>query len=187
MDTEKSESEKKTTVNNVESKSKLLSFMKKNFVSVILLLGIIIVYIWFSIKMNNTTTRFETEKEQIINKFETERDSIRIKQLEFASTVFSWSVRSELLRNNKENLNQLLTVFVQESGVDLVQIVNPKDNVVMLSSDKKFEGNQYNQKLDFEISNTVVLKDSGNVRVVTPIMGFNSKIGVLVVGLNTAK
>ena len=186
MDTEEKQSEQKTEPLNNEFKTKTLAFLKKNIVSVILLLEIIIVYIWFSVEMDNTTNRYENEKIQLITKFETERDSLQIKHLEFASTIFSWSVRSELLRNNMENLNELLTVFVKESGANWVQLINPENNVVLLSSDKKFEGNQYNQILDFEISKTIVLKEAGFVHIMIPVTGINSNIAILAIELNTA-
>lgn len=92
--------------------------------------------------MQNNAKQFENEKIQLITKYETERDSLQIKHLELASTVFTWSVRSELLRNNTENLNQLLTVFVKESELDLVQLINPMNKMVLLSSDKKFGYNR---------------------------------------------
>jgi len=144
---------------------------------------LIVVAIWFLIKVSVDAKRFENEKTQLITLYETQMDSLQVKHIEFASTVFSWSVRSELMRNNVENLNQLLTVFVKESGADLVQLVNPENKLILLSSDKKFEGTTYDQNLDFEIENTVVLEQDGKVIIVTPVMGFNSTIGILIVEL----
>lgn len=168
-------------------KTKLLGFLKSNMVTILSLIAILIVYIWFYVKMNKTTERFQDEKTQLITRYETERDSTTISNLEFVSMIFSWSVRSELLRDNTENLNQLITVFVKESGVDLVQIIDPKTNMVMLSSDKKFEGKEYTKRLDFEIQKSTSLKEEDVLRIVTPVMGLNDKIGVLVLEVNTAK
>jgi len=175
--------ERKTNTPNVKSKAKLTSFIKKNLLAVVLALLLIVVAIWFLIKVSVDAKRFENEKTQLITLYETQMDSLQVKHIEFASTVFSWSVRSELMRNNVENLNQLLTVFVKESGADLVQLVNPENKLILLSSDKKFEGTTYNQNLDFEIENTVVLEQDGKVIIVTPVMGFNSTIGILIVEL----
>ncbi|MDX9773426.1 MAG: hypothetical protein RBT02_08420 [Bacteroidales bacterium] len=175
--------ERKTNTPNVKSKARLTSFIKKNLLSVVLALLLIVVAIWFLIKVSVDAKRFENEKTQLITLYETQMDSLQVKHIEFASTVFSWSVRSELMRNNVENLNQLLTVFVKESGADLVQLVNPENKLILLSSDKKFEGTTYNQNLDFEIENTVVLEQDGKVIIVTPVMGFNSTIGILIVEL----
>jgi Ca2+/Na+ antiporter len=173
--------------NNNKSNSKLKEFLKKNSASVILAIALFIVFAWFSIKIKTNEFHFENEKTQLITKYETERDSLQIKHLEFASTVFSWSVRSELLRNNTENLNQLLTVFIKKSGADLVQLINPENNVILLSSDKKFEGKAYNQKLDFEITTPIIVREPSLVRIVTPVMGYNSVIGVMVVELKTGE
>jgi len=175
--------ERKTNTPNVKSKARLTSFIKKNLLSVVLALLLIVVAIWFLIKVSVDAKRFENEKTQLITLYETQMDSLQVKHIEFASTVFSWSVRSELMRNNVENLNQLLTVFVKESGADLVQLVNPENKLILLSSDKKFEGTTYDQNLDFEIENTVVLEQDGKVIIVTPVMGFNSTIGILIVEL----
>ncbi len=185
MDTEENKYKQITEGSNAGFKTKFLAFGKKNIISVILLLTIFIVYLWFSVKISNTTKRYENEKIQLITKFETERDSLRIRYLEFASKVFSWSVRSELLRNNLENLNQLVTIFAKESDADLMQLVNPVDNVVMISSDKKLEGKLYNQKLDSDKS--AIIKGEGLVQLITPVMGFNGKVGVLVVEIKTDK
>jgi hypothetical protein len=163
--------------------NKFVAFLKNNIVASILAILLVVVLIWFSVKMSINERNFEKEKAQLITHYEGKIDSLQIKHLEFATEVFSWSVRSELLRNNTENLSQLLTVFVQESGADLVQLINPEDRMVLLSSDKKFEGNPYSGNLDFESDNLTVLKEGGDVKIITSVMGFNNKIGVLIVEL----
>lgn len=160
---------------------KFMSFVKNNKAATFLTILLLAMFIYFSVKIKNEEKQFENEKTQLITKYETERDSLKIKHLEFASTVFSWSVRSELLRNNTENLNQLLTIFVQESKADLVELVDPTNKMVLLSSDKKFEGNPYLGNLDSQLTETTVVKDTNSVKIITPVMGFNSTIGILIV------
>ena len=162
-------------------KVKTLNFLKKNIAAVVLTILLIVVFIWFSAKIANNKKQFENDKIQLITQYETERDSLQIKSLEFASIVFSWSIRSEMLRNNMENLNQLLTVFVQESTASLVQIVDPENRMVILSSDKKYEGIEYDKEINFEINEPVVIKDDQKITITTPIMGFSNRIGVLIV------
>jgi hypothetical protein len=186
MDTEKkSESGKNSASKNetpgMEFKAKWGLFLKKNHISVILFVALILSSIWFTVKINNNSNHFENVKTQLILKYETELDSLQIQHLGFASTVFSWSIRSEILRNNMENLNQLLTVFVKESKADLVQIVNPETRVVMLSSDKKYEGTEFLKNINFELNEPVVIRDDQKISIITPIMGFSSRIGVLIV------
>ncbi len=169
--------------NQSKFKAKIVAFFKNNKAATALTVILLVVFIWFSIKIRIDEKKFNNEKTQLITQYESKIDSLQINHLTFATEVFSWSVRSELLRKNTENLNQLLTIFVKESGSDLVQIVNVEDKIVLLSSNKKFEGVKYSGFLNFEIKKTVVLEEAGVVKIITPVMGFNKMIGILIVEL----
>ena len=151
-------------------KEKLVGFFKNNKVATVLTVLLLVVFIWFSIKIRINEKNFNNEKTQLITQYESKIDSLQIKHLEFATEVFSWSVRSELLRNNTENLNQLLSIFVRQSGADLVQLVNPKDNIVLLSSDKKFEGTTLETTAFSNLTNTKVYRKEILVKIVSPVM-----------------
>lgn len=168
-------------------KAKLVAFLKNNKAATVLTVLLLVVFIWFSIKIRINENNFNNEKTQLITQYESKIDSLQIKHLEFATEVFSWSVRSELLRKNTENLNQLLTVFVKESGTDLVQLIKPEDKTVLLSSDKKFEGKPYSGNLNFELKESTVVKEESNIKIITPVMGFNNMIGILIIELNQDK
>ncbi len=167
--------------NRSKFKVKLIVFLKNHKAAITLCLILLVAIIWFFFKLRINEKNFINEKAHIIKQYENTIDSLQIKHLEFATEVFSWSVRSELFRNNTENLNQLLTVFVRESGADLVQIINPEDKTVLLSSDKKYEGIKYPDLLNIEINKTVILEEEGVVKIITPVMGFNTMIGILIV------
>ena len=61
------------------------------------------------------------------------------------------------------------------------------NKIVLLSSDKKFEGVSYSGLINFEIKKTVVKEDGGVVKIITPVMGFNNMIGILIVELKSSK
>jgi hypothetical protein len=172
---------------HVETRSKfmdkLVAFFKNNKAASVLGILLLVVLMWFYGTLRINERNFNNEKSQLITQYESTIDSMQIMHLEFATKVFSWSVRSELLRNNTENLNQLLTVFVKESGADLVQLINPEDKMVLLSSDKKYEGKPYSGNMNFELNNAIVLSEGSVVKIITPVMGFNNKIGILIVEL----
>ena len=151
-------------------KDKLITFFKNNKAATALTIVLLISSIWFSVKIRINENNFNNEKTQLITHYESKIDSLQIKHLEFATEVFSWSVRSELLRNNTENLNQLLNIFVRQSGADLVQLVNPKDNIVLLSSDKKFEGTTLETTAFSNLTNTKVYTKEILVKIVSPVM-----------------
>lgn len=198
METENNEYNKQSNeevVKKNDSTNQFLTFIKKNIVAVLLALILIIVLIWYSVKISISDKQFEKEKTELITKSENEKsalitkhkiekDSLQIKNLESESKIFSWSVRSELMRNNTENLNQLVNVFVKESGADIVQIIDPATNIVTLSSDKKFEGTEYDQKINYALTEPHTLMEDGAIKIITPVMGLNTAIGILIVQIN---
>ncbi|MGM0392145.1 MAG: hypothetical protein ACQEQB_10375 [Bacteroidota bacterium] len=186
----KGEVEKKDNTNN-----KFLDFLKKNIVAVLLALILIIVLIWYSVKISSIEEQYEEEKTELvtksenersalITKYESEKDSLQISNLESSSKIFSWAVRSELMRNNTENLNQLINAFVKESNADLVQLIDPETNIISLSSDKKFEGMEYDQKLDYALTEQQTLMEETGIKIITPVMGLNSALGILIVEID---
>jgi hypothetical protein len=161
----------------------LATFVKNNKAASFLGILLVVVFVWLMVKIYINDRNYNNEKAQLISQYENQIDSMQVSHLRFATEVFSWSVRSELLRENAENLNQLLTVFVKGSGANLIQLVNPADNIVLLSTDKKFEGIPYAMGLNIETNETNVVNADNTVSIVTPVMGFNNKIGVLIVEL----
>lgn len=154
-----------------------LGFLKNNIVAVLLILILLIVLIWNAVRIST----IEAERTSLITQHESEKDSIQIKNLESSSKIFSWSVRSELMRNNTENLNQLVNEFVRESGADLVQLIDPETNMIILSSDKKFEGTEYSQTRDYALTEPQTLREDGGIKIITPVMGLNAALGILIV------
>lgn len=160
--------------------NKIPTFFKNHKAATFLSLLLLVVILSFSIKIRQNEKKFNEEKTKLLMQSQKTIDSLQIKHIEFATEVFSWSVRSELLRNNTENLNQLLTVFVKESDADLVQIINAADKMVLISSNKKYEGIKYAGNANFDINETVILKEGKLVKIITPVMGFNKIIGILI-------
>jgi len=167
--------------------NRTLNFLKAHLLSVVLSLLIIVGYAWFSVEKTAQKKQFIQEKSALILEQANTIDSLKMNHLKFATEVFSWSVRSELIRENTENLSQLLTFFVKDSGADLVQLIDPKNQKILLSSDKKFEGNQSSENNLVEINNTIMIRNQNSFKILSPIMGFNDKIGVLKVVINAQK
>ena len=172
------------STNSNTNENQFVKFMKNHILSIILLLGLIVMFVWMTIENKSNLSQYETEKSAIITEYENRIDSLQTSQLMFATEVFSWSVRSELLRENSENLNQLLTVFVKKSGANMVQIIDPKNQIILLSSDKKLEGNVSEEYNLTALTKTELIKNDEMFKILSPVMGFNNTIGVLVVEMN---
>jgi len=86
-----------------------------------------------------------------------------------------------MLRGNIDNLNQLFNVFIKDSGASLIQLINAEDNTILISSDKKFEGGKFKIPSDINLNGPTTVTGSSKVIVYTPVMGFNERIGLLMV------
>lgn len=172
--------------NAVENKkpslwSKIFKFIKKHPLVYVLLFIIIVMFIWFTAKISSERKAYQKSKTELTTRYEFKLDSLQVKNIEFSSMVFSWSVRSEMLRNNMDNLNQLFNIYIKESGANLIQLVNADDNIILLSSDKKFEGTKFQFPAGINTDTPITITDSVKVSTYTPVMGFNKKLGSLIV------
>jgi Ca2+/Na+ antiporter len=158
--------------------------IRKNPLSLILFLILFIVLMWFLISSKTKDKQHLNELNVLKSKYESQLDSIKIQHIQFCSEVFSWSVRSELLRENLENLKQLFHVFVRRSQADLVQLVNVNEQKIWISTDKKFEGNSFTVPEGILLKQTSVITNDSQSTIYTPIMGYNSVLAILIVELH---
>ena len=155
--------------------------IKKHPLSFVLLIALIACIIWANFRINSDNKQYVKDKIELTTKYEIQIDSLVLKNIEFSSTVFSWSVRSELLRKNVENLNQLLTVYVKVSDANLVQLVNLEDKIITISSDKQYEGNRFVIPANIDLTKQRTVVSDSNITVYTPVMGYTGAIGLLIV------
>ncbi len=63
----------------------------------------------------------------------------------------------------------------------MINLINPENGKIILSTDKKNEGQIISDKQILNVTNLTVMADSSQLQVVVPIMGLNIKNGVLIV------
>lgn len=135
-----------------------------------LLIIIIVGAVWASIEIFSLKRSFNKEKLEITNRFVDE-----------TSRVFSWAIRSELLRDNKEQVNQFFMNLVKEPGYKKIQLIDASSSTVIISTDKKDEGATISDTTILNANNSKQLANGELVRSITPVMGLNSRIAVLVI------
>jgi len=124
----------------VKKEGKVMIFVKKHRLVFSLIAVIIIILLWAFVKMKIVEKRLSNEKEQLVNLYEQRMDSLNLSNMELTSKVFSWAIRSEMTRQNMEQVNQFFSGFVKEPNIRKVQLIDPVTGKVLLSSDKKDEG-----------------------------------------------
>jgi len=160
---------------------KLKIFILNHKVVFSLIFILVVVFLWAIIKMSLMEKQFEKQNLEQKAFFENKIDSLTAKHMMLTSKVFSWAVRSELTRENKEQVNQFFLSFIKEPGVTKVEFVDAKTSKVTLSTDKKDEGTLYSNQVALLTDETIQFKNDSVFSIISPVMGLNNKLGVLAI------
>lgn len=157
------------------------SFLKKNIIKnwkIIAALAILLsIVLYYNFILYQTKNQFKEEKETLITQYTQEIDSLKLAKTTEIVKVFSWAVRSELLRENFEQVDLLFNTFVKESNMVKISLINIETQKVQLSTDKKLE-NELFTELDLLKLNELTVD---NNRIVAPISRLNKQLGLLIV------
>ena len=167
--------------NQKKQTGKITAYVMNRKMVFSLLFILVVVFLWAIIKMYFMESRFEKQTTEMQIHYENKMDSIASKQLIVTSKVFSWAVRSELTRENKEQVNQFFMNFIKEPGVVKVEYVDASTAKVTLSTDKKDEGTAFTNRVALMTDETIFFRNDSVLNVISPVMGLNSKMGVLII------
>jgi len=165
----------------IDEQHKILTFVKKHWFVFVLIVVIIILLLWALIKIRIVENRSLKEKDQLVNLYELSMDSLHLSNMELTAKVLTWAIRSEMTRQNMEQVNQFFNGFVKEPGIRKIQLIDPVSSVVLLSSDKKDEGTIVEDTLVLQAEKTIHLSSEAGERIISPVMGLDTRIGVLVI------
>lgn len=178
---------KKSGAENFESNSAVVvkkpsafrRFVKKHPVATTVMVGVILLVgmCFFKDIQSDIEKKALTESANITIK---ENDETMLKVL---SKSVVWSVRSEMLRGNNEQVDLLISDLVKENNFQYIHIVETTGNV-LLSTNKKLEG-QPVQNADvvnnLNADKTVIINAADSTTIlVSPIMGYDSRLGTMV-------
>lgn len=95
---------------------------------------------------------------------------------------FSWAVRTALLSGNVEQVDQYLYQFVQEKNFELILVADAKGQIIS-TTNQKYKGEDFANHFEASLLSAdeimVNAADSTSIKVASPIMGLNSKLGTL--------
>jgi hypothetical protein len=171
--------------NTPKKESKFKKFVLRHKFNLSLILLALIILGWALIKIALLENEFKKEKQQITTNYELKIDSLNSERLLLTAKTFSWAIRSELLRENNEQINQYFNDFIKNPDIIKLQLINPTTSVVDLSTDKKDEGT-IAPNLNLTESQ-IIRDDASGFYIITPISGLNSKIGIFVMQVKKTK
>lgn len=176
-----------TTSQASENKKGFVHFIKTKLTLSLLFLAIIaIVIIWFwkNHQINNVK---ESSQQQINNVKETSQTQFTEKQsetLKLFAKPYVWAVRKEMLIKNYQQVNLYASDMIHENNFQSIMI-SDAEGIIISSTDKKFEGQQLKTivKPEYLSSDSTTIHQVNDSLIIlnSPIMGFNSKLGVLTV------
>jgi len=155
------------------------SFIVGQWRLIIILLLVIAVagmYVWKNVAVNRTTVHLTEKADRIIT------DQNRM-FLRLAVVPLVWAVRSEMIRENYDQINLYLNQFVKEQNMKEIVVAKP-DGTIMVATNKKFEGKPVTDIFPASVLQedtlTVSSLENRDIMVASPVMGLSDKVGVLI-------
>jgi hypothetical protein len=163
------------------------------WMSVVLLAVLVIVIAWSRFTSGTSERRLEAERQELVQKLEAERAAMqreaqdnlaretREVQLLFGHAL-AWSVRSAMLRNNFDEIDQYFADLVKNPRVTLVLLADIEGKILR-ASDKKYLDTRFTEHFPAELlkgADVAVHPDEGTRRrIVLPIQGLTARVGTV--------
>ena len=142
------------------------------------------IYLWKQAEIRNLKKDYDNRITEITAQANSTIDQNNRKNIEVVTRVFTWAVRSEMLRSNLEQINTYMEDLVRMEGMHIISVINT-EGIVVRSTNKKYEGVVYPGPIASELAqiNEVVTRsdESGDMVSVCPVMGLDNRIGTLVI------
>lgn len=155
-------------------------FWRRNFLKLFLLVLLVISLFWGFINNQMTIRKYKKEISELTMQHEEMVKSLKIQEAKKVISTLALAVRSEMIVDNKNQVNQYFLQSLKNANAERLLIVNQNSGVVVLSTNKKDEGQTFKIKELTPIKDTEVLEKDGKLFAATPIMGLNTQLGVLV-------
>ena len=156
-----------------------MGWVKRNKLITFLLLLIILGGLFFLIRMNMMERDAAREKAALESHYEMQLDSLDTWGMERSARIFSWAVRSEMTRQNMEQVNQFFSNLIRDPRIAKIKLIHPADGRVILSTDQKDHGEIITEEQVVGAETTFSIPGEQTTRIITPVMGLDARIGVL--------
>ena len=156
-------------------------------IALTLLIGL---WIWKSIEISNIKERalqdLAEQKKVVQNMIlQTHEEHLKL----FAKP-FVWAIRTEMMQGNMKQVNLYLNEMVKQKSVQSIIIAN-NNGIIVASTNKKFEGKPFTSvgKPNSLVDNSPTVERASNSVIIlnSPIMGFNNRIGTVMINFKPEK
>jgi hypothetical protein len=156
-------------------------------VVVVLGLSVVAVYVWKAVAVRGLEERLAAERSALSS---AQREALTVQArdlLRLTARPLAWAVRAEMLRGNLGQVDDYFREFVRERGVTSLMLVG-KDGRIALATNRKLETQAADGLVSRELlaaADVAVAESGTSMRMVVPVMGFDSRLGTLVIDFDT--
>lgn len=147
-------------------------------------------WVWKSIEISQVEKRAEGQKQAIKITAKNQLMEAHEAHLKLLAKPMIWALRTEMMQGNMGQVNLYLSDLVKEKNIQRVLVANPKGTVIA-STNKKDEGQSFISLGAGNIQNndntTIQQAGDSKLMVTSPIMGFNNRLGTLLIKYNIPK
>ena len=182
MEKEKTAAAKKTA-SKKSGKPSIINIFKIVLVVVIILVPLIIYFAKQrqinNLKVENEAAMAKFREEATLKISETEQLHLRT-----IARMTAWVVKDEMMNDRRENLDAFLGNLIKENGYRQIICVSAAGDV-LISTDKKFEGQKYSGPLSEEIRKLTdtksALQPGGELMTLSPVTVNGNNYGTVVI------
>jgi hypothetical protein len=169
----------------MNEKKKGMSGITKTYLTIIAILILAIVVLYVS---NYLTERGADERMQAMQgEWSAMTNQALVDQahemLRLSAVPLSWAIRSEMMRDNLAQIDDYMQRFVKEPNINRIALV--VDDRIQVATDKKLEEQEAGQVFPMEaldVDSAAVVDDgSGEIFLAVPVVGFDERLGTLIV------
>ena len=165
------------------------------WVSLVLLVLLLVVFAWQRIAVGAAERRLAVEKQALTEQsaaaqaaFMAQAREALARHSEANHVLFgnalAWAVRGEMIRNNRDQIDQYFTELVRNERIRLVLLADVNGKILLASNRKLQEGtfaDVFPAALLQEPQVTVQEGEGNEKRLVLPIQGLTARLGTVVV------
>jgi sensor histidine kinase regulating citrate/malate metabolism len=162
--------------------SRCRRFIRKRPVTTTALIGLLaVVVVFFGKEIQVKLQRKSFVKTANVQLLESNKAMLKV-----LSKSVDWTIRSEMLRGNMEQVNLLMSELVKDSHFQYIHLVG-QNGIILLSTNKKHEGQPIeneNVRSVLNADSTTVITEAKDtvITVISPVMGDDKRLGTLVMG-----
>lgn len=142
------------------------------------------VWIWKSVQMGNVEKKAENDRQTLKEEARKQIVQAHEAHLKLLAKAYVWAVRADMMQGNINQVNLFASDMVKEKNFQRIVIANDK-GIIISSTNKKDEGQPFatvGKAAGLSSDNTTVENVSDSILIMTsPIMGFNNRLGTLLI------